>query len=373
MQGERTKAYMERLISEKKIPYLDISVSRGHTPLLRYYTALDGQATGKETLFFYSCTKPLTITCAMRLIEEGKIGLDDEVEKFLPAYKDAFVLNEQGEKTPTKTKMTVRHLMTMTAGLSYFTQMPPIADLIKESDGKANTREFVDAFIRYPLSFNPGEQFQYSLCHDALGAVIEAVSGKKLSEYMKEIIFDPLGMENSFFHRDGVEVADLYICDEDGKIRPLPKKNDLVFGENYDSGGAGLIGCIDDYTRFARTLANHGVAENGYRLLKEETLKEIYKEQLKSFTVNNTFTVVQGDDYGYGLGMRTRLKATDWGLPVGEFGWDGSAGAYLMVDPVHDISVVVGMHVRCWPNCFLGEHLALVKCVYEDMKAEGLF
>lgn len=372
MLGTKTKAYIDNVLSEKKIPHLDISVSKGHTPLLRYYTALDGRATGKETLFFFSCTKPLTVCCAMRLIEQGKLSLDDTVETFLPAYKDAFVLNEQGERVPTATKMTIRHLLTMTAGLSYATQTKPILDLQKESDGKASTLDFVNAFIKSPLSFHPGEQFQYSLCHDVLGAVIEAVSGKKLSTYMQEIIFQPLGMQNSFFHKDGVEIADLYTCAEDGRITPVETKNELVFGENYDSGGAGLIGSVEDYARFARVLASGGVSENGYRLLQEETLKEIYKEQLKSFTVNNTFTVVQGNDYGYGLGVRTRLKPTEWGLPVGEFGWDGAGGAYLMVDPVHEISVVVGMHVRAWPNCFLGEHLAIVKCVYEDMKAEGL-
>lgn len=372
MKGERTKAYISRLLSQKGIPYFDISVSKGYTPVFRHYTSLDGKATGKEQLFFYSCTKPLTVSCAMRLVEEGKLSLDDEVAKYLPAYADTFVLDENGERTPTKTKMTVKHLLTMTGGLSYDPCTEPIVNLTRESKGKADTIAFVNSFVKSPLSFHPGERFQYSLCHDVLGAVVEVASGKKFSEYMQEVVFDPLGMKNSFFHREGVAVADLYNCGADKKIYPVETRNGLVFGENYDSGGAGVIGCVEDYARFAQVLANGGTAENGYRLLKAETIEEIRKEQLASFTINNTFTVVQGSDYGYGLGMRTRLKETQWGLPVGEFGWDGAAGSYLMIDPVRKISIVMGMHVLSWPNCFIGEHLAIVKCVYEDMKEEGL-
>lgn len=372
MKGERTKGYINSLLSQKGIPYFDISVSIGHTPVLRYYTSLDGKATGKEQLFFYSCTKPLTVSCAMRLVEEGKLCLDDEVSKYLPAYADTFVLDGDGQRIPTKTKMTVKHLLTMTGGLSYDKGAEPIVDLARESKGKADTLAFVNSFVKSPLSFQPGERFQYSLCHDVLGAVIQVASGKKFSEYMQEVIFEPLGMKNSFFHREGVEIADLYNCFPDKVIRPVEKKNNLIFGENYDSGGAGVIGCVEDYARFARVLANGGTSEKGYRLLQEETLQEIRKEQLASFTINNTFTVVQGADYGYGLGMRTRLKETKWGLPVGEFGWDGAAGSYLMIDPVRKISIVMGMHVLSWPTCFIGEHLAIVQRVYEDMRAEGL-
>ena len=123
---------------------------------------------------------------------------------------------------------------------------------------------------------------------------------------------------------------------------------------------------------FADLLACGGESKNGYRLLKRETVELLRQETIASLGVDNSFTCVQGDDYGYGLGVRVRKRATDWGLPVGEFGWDGAAGTYIMADPINKISIVIGMHLRGWPNVFKGEHLRLVQCVYEDMKEEGI-
>ena len=164
----------------------------------------------------------------------------------------------------------------------------------------------------------------------------------------------------------------LYQAKMSGEIVEIPIENELVFGENYDSGGAGVIGTVEDYARFVDLMACGGESENGYRLLKEETVELLRQETITSLGVDNSFTCVQGDDYGYGLGVRVRKKTTEWGLPIGEFGWDGAAGTYIMVDPINKISVVIGMHLRGWPNVFRGEHLRLVQCVYEDMIEEGI-
>ena len=102
---------------------------------------------------------------------------------------------------------------------------------------------------------------------------------------------------------------------------------------------------------------------NDCRLLKEGTVELLRQETIASLGVDNSLTCVQGDEYGYGLGVRVRKKTTEWGLPIGEFGWDGAAGTYIMVDPINKISVVIGMHLRGWPNVFRGEHLRLVQCV----------
>ncbi|MBQ8296145.1 MAG: beta-lactamase family protein [Clostridia bacterium] len=373
MKGEKTTAYLKNLLSEKQIPYLDVLVKKGHTELFRRYDSLDGKANGKEQLFFFSCTKPLTVACAMRLVEEGKLSLDDEVENYLPAYGDVFLYNGQGEKVPPNTKMTVRHLFTMSAGLTYDIWTPETLALKAQMEGAADTVAYASCFAKRPLSFQPGERFQYSLCHDVLAAVVEAASGKRFADYMQEVIFAPLGMKDTGFHTEKkVQMAPLYVAKEDGSIVETECVNNLVFGDNYDSGGAGAIGTVEDYAKFGETLACGGVAENGYRMLKKETVQEIRTETFASLNVNNRFTCVQGADYGYGLGVRTRVKPTEWGLPNGEFGWDGAAGLYLMVDPVHEISVVIGMHVMAWPIVFRNEHLRLVQCVYEDMQAEGL-
>lgn len=369
MKGVRTKAYLEYLIKEKNIPYLDICVGQGQDTIFRCFSDKQGKATGEEQLYLYSCTKPLTVIGAMRLVECGVIGLDDLVEKYLPSYANTFILNEAGEPTPTKNKMTLRHLFTMSGGLTYDIHTQPLQELKKTT---SKTVDIVNGFIKTPLSFEPGARFQYSLCHDVLAAVVEIASGKRFSQYMQEEIFAPLGMVNTGFHNMPQTFADMYEATADGGVRQIAPINVLGIGSDYDSGGAGVISRVEDYAKFARALACGGETKDGYRLIGNETLRRIYRKQHSSMAVDNGFTCVQGEEYGYGLGMRTRLKETEWGLPIGEFGWDGAAGAYLMVDPIHKISVVIGMHVLTWPYVFAGEHLKLVQCVYEDMREEGL-
>ena len=367
MNGNKTRAYIDKLIKEKGIPYIDFYMSVGQECVFRYYASKDGKATGKEKLWLYSCTKPMTVVGAMRLVEEGKLSLDDKVEKYLPAFKNACLV----DGTPVKNKITVRHLFTMSAGLSYNVGGEPYKTLIEKAGKDATAADVFNALAKAPLLFEPGERFEYSLCHDALAAVVEVVTGKRFSTYMDEAIFKPLGMQKTGFHTEKEEPLTPCYCVENGEIIQVPNENSLIFTENYDSGGAGVISTVEDYAKFAKALAMGGVAENGYRLIGKETLKALRTCEQKEMRLQSTFTCVQGDDYGYGLGVRVRKKATEWGLAEGEFGWDGAAGTYLMVDPTRQISIVIGMHLRCWPEVFMGEHLQLVRCAYEDLQEKS--
>lgn len=372
MNGKRTVDYVNKLNGEKGIPYIDVRLYKNYQEVFSYGVSDAGEVTGKERLFFFSATKPLTVVCAMRLVEEGKLALDDLVEKYLPAYANTYLEGEDGKFVPTKKKMTVRHLFTMSGGLSYNLQTSPIREAVRKTNGKADTLAAVSAFVETPLLFEPGERFEYSLCHDALAAVVEKVSGKRFSDFMAEVVFKPLEMTDSGFHLEEKGMYDMYDCDETGKIWQMKPYNRLILGENYDSGGAGVISNVKDYAKFAVALANGGIGENGYRLLKAETLAKITAAEHAEMQVKNTFTCVQGADYGYGLGVRVRMRDTEWGLSKGEFGWDGAAGTYLMVDPVRNISVVIGMHIMSWPHVFNGEHLKIVECLYKDLQAAGV-
>ena len=367
MNGKRTNEYIDSLIEEKGIPYIDFCMCVGQECVFRYHAAKDGKSTGKERLWLYSATKPMTVVGAMRLIEEGKLSLDDEVAKYLPAFANTFL----ADGTPTKNKMTVRHLFTMSAGLSYHVGGEPYKSLVEQAGKDATAVELFNALAKAPLLFEPGERFEYSLCHDLLAAVVEVVSGKRYSKYMDETIFQPLGMKNTGFHTETkASLAPCYLA-EKGKIFEIPNENFLVLTKNHDSGGAGAISCVDDYVKFAKTLACGGVSEKGYRLISEEGLKALRACQHNALQVQSTFTCVQGEDYGAGLGVRVRKKATEWGLAEGEFGWDGAAGTYLMVDPARQISIVIGMHLRGWPEVFEGEHLQLVKRAYADLQEKN--
>ena len=100
-------------------------------------------------------------------------------------------------------------------------------------------------------------------------------------------------------------------------------------------------------------------------MLREETVEKIRSIQVQGVSFQNSFTCVQGDEYGYGLGVRVRKKPTSWGLAEGEFGWDGAAGSYVMIDPQRQVSVFIGMHVRNWPEVFTEKHLQIVESIYQ--------
>ncbi len=363
---ETAKKYIDELVTKKKIPYIDVGVVKDGFPVLRYLSG-DGREnlTGKERLLIYSATKPLIVTGVMRLIEEGKISLTDKVKRFLPEYDAVFLLDENGKKVKPKNDITILHLLTMTAGLTYDYENYPIKERVEKLGGDASTREVVACFVEKPLAFNPGDDRRYSLCHDVLGAVIEVVSGKKLSEYLEDNIFKPLGMKNTTFNTD-VQLSSQYECFEDGKIEKVEASKWFKFSKSYESGGGGLVSTIDDYLLFSSALANGGNL-NGYRLLKEESIAEIKKERIKNFSVDIKFTCVQGVDYGYGLGVRTRTNQSDWGLPQEEFGWDGAAGTYLLVDTDNKIAIVIGMSLINWPVVFKGEHLKIVEQIYKEL------
>ena len=355
---------IEQIRESTGVPYLDVICYQSHKEVFRYVSG--ETATGKELLYMYSCGKLVTVVAALRLVEEGKMSLEDLVCTYLPEVENAFIFDEEGRQVCVGRKMTIRHLFTMTAGFTYNLGTEPIQSLVEEKRDTAVLRDFIAKFVETPLSFEPGQQFQYSLCHDVLAAVVEVVTGKPFSAYVKEVIFEPLQMENSHFDNQEKGVADVYMVMASGKVERINEGKILIPAPNYESGGAGLASTVEDYIRFADALACGGVTASGYTVLGGAGMRSVTTEQVKSMSVNNTFTCVQGADYGYGLGVRVRQQLTSWGLPVGEFGWDGAAGSYVMVDPEREISIFMGMHVRNWPEVFTGKHLEIVEAIYKE-------
>lgn len=360
----QTKDFIKNLITELGISYIDVVCCQNHKEIFRFHVGEN--VTGKEVLYMYSCGKLLTVSTALQAVEKGLIGLDDPVCKYLPEIRNAFILTDGNEKKIVGEEMTVRHLFTMSAGFTYDLKTPPILAVAEQSGGKAKLRDFIPAFVQTPLSFAPGERFQYSICHDVLAAVVEEAMGCPFSQCVKKGIFDPLGMFHSRFDNGETSVADLYMAWENGEISKIDEGKILLPTPAYESGGGGLVSTVEDYIRFADMLACGGVDKNGTRILQAETIQKMASEQAFGLAVNNGFTCVQGDDYAYGLGVRVRKKPTDWGLDEGEFGWDGAAGSYVMLDPKRKVSIFIGMHLRNWPVVFTGKHLEIVKCIYEE-------
>lgn len=372
MNFDAIARYMEDVICEKHgLPGCDLTVMREHEVLYRHTCGYADREAGRPTdpnalYYMYSCTKPMTVTAAMRLIEDGKMGLDDPVARYLPEFREMQV-KEGDTLRPAKGVMTLRHLFTMTGGLDYTLYSPDINELLEKAENRASTREIIARFATRPLFFEPGERYQYSLCHDVLAAVIAEASGMPYADYMQKVIFDPLGMENSsFFDTPEVRerIAPLYRA-QDGNAEPTEKKNVYHISTRYESGGAGLICSLGDYIKFADTLASGGRTADDYHLLSRASIDLLRTEQLTKFTKDSSFGCGAGEGYGYALGVRTRTSVATGRGSLGEFGWDGAAGSYVLIDPEEKISIFFASHLLNWPNMILGDHSVLRDLTYE--------
>ena len=241
----------------------------------------------------------------------------------------------------------------MTGGFNYNLNRESIKRVKNETLGKCPTLDVVRALASDPLDFDPGSDYRYSLCLDVIGGIIELVSGKRLSDYMKENIFAPLGMKNTSFGLTDSKMERLatqYLYDDNLKAPVAVAKNynPYVFGSEYDSAGAGLISSVEDQIIFADALTHYGVGRNGNRILSPYTINlmrtNILNEaQLKSFYKHGNHAV----GYGYGLGVRTNMNPEMSGniMPKGEFGWDGARLSYLSACPETGISIFHAEHM----------------------------
>ena len=316
--------------------------------------------TGEEQLYIYSCSKVATVTAALQLYEQGKFLLSDPLYEYLPEFKKMYVKDGDRIKA-AENPITIRDLFTMTAGLSYATNTPAFEKARKLTDGKMDTRTVIKCLAEEPLLFEPGARWNYSLCHDVLAVLAEVVSGMRFSEYMKKHIFEPLDMNNSYYHApNDVIISPQYIYEiQDTKnIVELQQKehttgvvkraygNELVFGENYDSGGAGIITTVDDYAKFAAALANSGTGLNNNRILSSATVKLMKTNQLNE-AQRKTMNWRRLRGYGYGLGVRTLIDKAESGSnsSIGEIGWGGAAGATIIADTEEKVALCYAHHM----------------------------
>jgi CubicO group peptidase (beta-lactamase class C family) len=302
----------------------------------------------------YSVTKVSTCVAATQLIERGEILITDPVSAYFPEYRNITVKVKNPDGTeeirPAKTPLLIKHLLTMTAGIDYNLSRPSIEQVKRETDGKCPTLDIVRALPDDPFIFDPGANYQYSLALDIIGGLIELVSGKKLSAYMKENIFDPLGMKNTSFGLTDSKLERLatQYAYERGQAVEIPKDyNPFVFGSEYDSGGAGLISCVDDQILLADALTHLGMGKSGNRILSSYGVNLMRTNALNEVqykTFNNTLHV---RGYGYGYGVRTNMHPEDSGniMPFGEFGWDGAKLSYISSCPETGISIFHAEHM----------------------------
>lgn len=322
--------------------------------------------------WLYSISKVITCIAAMRLVEEGRLGLSDPVSKYLPEYASLTVKESDGTVRPAKTVMTVEHLFTMSAGLDYSTAKPSFREAVAKGAG---TRELVASLAEGPLCFDPGTHYLYSFCHDVLGAVIEVVTEKSLSEYFSELFFEPLEIRDMGFdptpEQEARFSAMYYYRDGAGIATPTPVRNSFRFTPRFEGGGAGLFGSVDEYMKIITAVACGGTATNGYRILKPETVAMMTENRMSDVQLDDLVSTTR---YGYGFGLCGRVHmnpARSLCLsPVGEFGWSSASSHHVLIDPKNRLAFHYATHILDCKYAHNKIHPALRNLVYEGLFAE---
>ena len=294
---------------------------------------------GKERYNIYSCSKPITCAAALQLYEKGMFKLENKLSDYMPEFKNMNVKEEDGTIRPAKTEITIKDLFCMTAGFTYGLFTPYLELCRKETDGKCPTRLAMEYLAKEPLSFDPGERWQYSLCHDVLAALVEVLSKMPFEEYVKKNIFEPLGMVHSDFLMDYSELNTItphYIWDAEQEVAKVRCKiPSYRLGSEYASGGAGCVSTVEDYIKFTEAMRVGDV------ILKKETIDMMQTNQLSAKQLESCW--VEG--YGYGLGVRCPIE----GSSASDFGWGGAAGAYLAIDRENEFSFFYAQHMLSTP------------------------
>lgn len=313
----------------------------------------------KDSIFrCYSMTKPVTAAAVMTVVEKGLLSLSDTVDMYLPGFQDQKVLKD-GKPVPVSRKVTIQNLLDMTAGVTYPDASFPAGTYMQnmidqyyadlEAGKPTSTYDLANLIGRQPLEFEPGEGWRYSFCADVLGAVIEVITGKTYGEYLKETIFEPLGMVDTDFYvpedKQNRFMENYEYKPETGKLEPCTWQH---LGLSYmhkkkpafESGGAGLVSTVGDYAKFVQMMMHggsyHGVRILGRKSMEHMTTNHLTPQQLEMYD----WEALRG--YGYGDLMRQMVDVpASYGLgSVGEFGWDGWLGSYVAMDPAEELAII---------------------------------
>jgi CubicO group peptidase (beta-lactamase class C family) len=316
----------------------------------------------EDTIFrIYSMTKPLTSLAFMMLVEEGAVGLDDPVHRFIPQWRDLAVF-EAGFLETFRTRRTSRpmrivDLLRHTSGLTYGFQQRTNVDAayrkhgLGEVGGPVGLEAMIEGLAKMPLEFSPGDAWNYSVSTDIVGYLVGKISGMPFERFLRERILDPLGMHDTDFHVPESKAARLASCYRFTPTAPMRLVDDAQTSSYlrppaFVSGGGGLVSTTADYLRFCRMLLNGGRYE-GVRLVSPKTLELMTAnhlpggQDLTELSVS-LFSEATYAGVGFGLGFAVTLDPARTLLPgtAGDFSWGGMASTYFWVDPREELIVI---------------------------------
>lgn len=305
----------------------------------------------RDTIFrLYSMSKPITAAAALLLVERGVLELLDPVSDYLPAFAHSRVL-QNGELVPPERPVRIQDLLNMTSGLVYGDEPGPCGEAVQrvfdEMEAKhLSTLEGMNRLGECPLQFQPGSYWMYGTSADVLGAVIEAASGMRFGEFLRQELFLPLGMTDTGFSLTPEQLPRLaaaYRTTEAGLVRYNHNHLNVPFAGTpapaFESGGAGLFSTIDDYARFARMLRGGGELA-GVRVLRPGTVRFLTTSHLtpKQQRGLEPWGYLNGYSYANLMRLCTDPGQAAFFARKGEYGWDGWLGCYFANFPGEDLT-----------------------------------
>ena len=366
---QRLHALLQKKVDEKQLAGI-VTVLARHGKIVDFETygkkdLASGAPMDKDAIFrIYSMTKPITGVAMMMLYEQGKWSPGDPIAKYIPEFAGLKVfrsIDSTGQpvlEDPLRAP-TMADLMSHTAGFTYGIFGTTAVDkMYREANvlGSANLQQMIDKLARIPLLYQPGTQWVYSVSVDIQGYIVEKLSGKTLGEFMRESIFEPLGMKDTGFHIAGEKLgrlATLYAANPTGALIPSTGGNvamDYAKEPTMPSGGGGLLSTARDYLRFSQMLLNGGELI-GVRSLAPSSVRLMRTNRLPPAIMNSReygiafFHISPGFGFGFDFGVYTDPYFIGQTVGQGTYLWGGAAGTWFWVDPSNDI-VFIGMIQR---------------------------
>jgi len=319
----------------------------------------DQPMTEDSVFWIASMTKAVTATAAMQLVEQGRLSLDAPIGSVLPDLAapqvlEGFEADGAPRLRPARSAITLRHLLTHTAGFCYDMWN---GDMVRylEVSGTPAFRTGLNAALKVPIMSDPGTRWEYGTNLDFVGKAVEAASGKRLDAHLRDHIFAPLGMVDTAFRIGAgqrLRLVRMHARGADGALQPI----DFEIGQDpeFHAGGGGLYSTAPDYIKFTQMILNNGRG-NGHQLLRPETVAMMGQNHIGELNMTrmtsalafatNDVEPYPGMDKKWGLSFMINTQPSPEGRSAGSLAWAGLANTYYWIDPARDITGVILMQV----------------------------
>jgi methyl acetate hydrolase len=364
----QSKAQIDQLLRQKaeakEIPGVVAVAATGNEII--YEGAFGKRDLGKDdamtldsVFWIASMTKAVTSAAAMQLVEQGKLTLDQPIGNLLPDLAAPQVLegfDASGEPIlrPARNAITLRHLMTHTAGFCYDMWNGDFGKYM-EKTGTPGIISCKNDALKTPIMSDPGTQWEYGTNIDFVGKAVEAVSGKRLDAYLRDHMLAPLGMNDTAFKIGDDQrrrLVGMHARGEDGQLAPIPFE--LEQDPEFHMGGGGLYGTAPDYIKFCQMILGKGKG-NGNQVLKPETIELMSQNHIGELVMTKMSSVaaIYTNDVDlypdmvkkWGLSFMINTAMTPEGRSAGSLAWAGLANTYFWIDPARDVAGVILMQL----------------------------